>query len=400
MDAGQAGPSGIKTFKVWCKDRTVRKAVTCFGFNQLVEKTKAKFSIPDDIVISLVMEEDGTELDEDYFNFINNKTLMVLKGNEAWTPELMQGKAKQHETEDEQKNSILEFVEKMQAKLNKKAKGKGIGKQEKPVRVNIGWLNYSFKEKRYIQVKNTAKNPGNGSTSVIIYQSSDFEETKRVLEEEFFPNGKNSKGKLSGMETSLGYFTGKEIAKEQFQSVGDWINEEKVLHQRARLYLLTKKKLMRNYELMETQSTDSDDSDCLPSLSFARPKKVKTSDDDSVLKYTYCHTGAGPSTLHPNINCSAGLPHVQSPQVTNTLTPSSYSTSVTTAAVAICTPIIDNSSGSHHHHHQNAQNQQWLPAGTPTVLFQQGHAAKKCTICFDREISNFFLPCGHTTCLV
>lgn len=31
--------------------------------------------------------------------------------------------------EDEQKNSILEFVEKMQAKLNKKAKGKGIGKQ-------------------------------------------------------------------------------------------------------------------------------------------------------------------------------------------------------------------------------------------------------------------------------
>lgn len=32
------------------------------------------------------MEEDGTELDEDYFNFINNKTLMVLKGNEAWTP--------------------------------------------------------------------------------------------------------------------------------------------------------------------------------------------------------------------------------------------------------------------------------------------------------------------------
>lgn len=40
MDAGQAGPSGIKTFKVWCKDRTVRKAVTCFGFNQLVEKSK------------------------------------------------------------------------------------------------------------------------------------------------------------------------------------------------------------------------------------------------------------------------------------------------------------------------------------------------------------------------
>lgn len=114
---------------------------------------------------------------------------------------------------------------------------------EKPVRVNIGWLNYSFKEKRYIQVKNTAKNPGNGSTSVIIQQSSNFEETKRILEEEFFPNGKNSKGKLSGMETSLGYFTGKEIAREQFQLVGDWINEEKVLHQRARLYLLTKKKV-------------------------------------------------------------------------------------------------------------------------------------------------------------
>lgn len=32
---------------------------------------------------------------------------------------------------------------------------------------------------------------------------------------------------LSEMETSLGYFTGKEIAREQFQSVGDWISEEK-----------------------------------------------------------------------------------------------------------------------------------------------------------------------------
>lgn len=114
---------------------------------------------------------------------------------------------------------------------------------EKPVRVNIGWLNYSFKEKRYIKVKNTAKNPGNGSTSVLIQQSSNCEETKRILEEEFFPNGKNSKGKLSGMETSLGYFTGKEIAREQFQSVGDWISEEKVLRQRERLYLLTKTKI-------------------------------------------------------------------------------------------------------------------------------------------------------------
>lgn len=39
MDAGQAGqpgPSGIKTFKVWSKDVTIRKAVTYFGFKQLV----------------------------------------------------------------------------------------------------------------------------------------------------------------------------------------------------------------------------------------------------------------------------------------------------------------------------------------------------------------------------
>ena len=57
------------------------------------------------------------------------------------------------------------------------------------------------------------------------------------------PMEKKSKGMLSEMETSLGYFTGKEIAREQFQSVGDWISEEKVLRQRERLYLLTKTKI-------------------------------------------------------------------------------------------------------------------------------------------------------------
>ena len=34
------------------------------------------------------------------------------------------------------------------------------------------------------------------------------------------------------------------------------------------------------------------------------------------------------------------------------------------------------------------------------VMFQQGYSARRCTVCMDREISHFFMPCGHTTCLV
>ena len=33
--------------------------------------------------------------------------------------------------------------------------------------------------------------------------------------------------------------------------------------------------------------------------------------------------------------------------------------------------------------------------------FQQGfNTLKECTVCYDRDISQVFVPCGHTTCLV
>ncbi|XP_061180176.1 uncharacterized protein LOC133188689 [Saccostrea echinata] len=263
-----------------------------------------------------------------------------------------------------------------------------MSEKHKPLRLPIGWLNYSYAEKRYKQVKNTVKKR-TGTTTILLTRSSGYEETKTTLEEEFFPGGKSSRGKLVCMDTELGTFKGIIISPENFTTVGEWVENEQEHQQKARLYLLTKKKLMQDYDLMtDTRSTDSSDSDFLPRLQLTKTKRKKTTDSDSVMSYTYCHAGVGPSTLLPSTS--------HTPCSLATATPT------TTAAIAVCNPLIDNSSGSQNKNISTSQQpgQQWLPAGTPTVLFQQGHAGKNCTICFDREISHFFLPCGHTTCLV
>lgn len=48
-------------------------------------------------------------------------------------------------------------------------------------------------------------------------------------------------GNFFTIKNTLEYFTGTEISKELFLAVGDWSNGEKLLKQRAKLYLLTKK---------------------------------------------------------------------------------------------------------------------------------------------------------------
>ena len=48
---------------------------------------RLKFNIATDVAINFVLNEDGTEIDQDFFpTLIENSNLMLLKENESWTP--------------------------------------------------------------------------------------------------------------------------------------------------------------------------------------------------------------------------------------------------------------------------------------------------------------------------
>ena len=99
---------------------------------------------------------------------------------------------------------------------------------------------WRFNEKRYVQVKNTSKNPNIATKHVRIDVDSDYDETMRIMSEQFFPDGKSCKGKFSSYHAQIGNVKGKPVNKINF-TLREWLSECKT--QKARLYLLLKKKV-------------------------------------------------------------------------------------------------------------------------------------------------------------
>jgi DNA fragmentation factor alpha subunit len=75
-----------RPFKVWTADRSVRKGLTASNLDDLIRIAKAKLEVDDEVTV--VLEDDGTEIDsEQYFQSLNTNTvLLVLKQNERWHP--------------------------------------------------------------------------------------------------------------------------------------------------------------------------------------------------------------------------------------------------------------------------------------------------------------------------
>ena len=78
-----------RPFKVVDAEREVRMGLTASSLLDLMDRARMKFEISPDALIRIVLEADGTEIeDNEYFSTLEPDTsLMVLWGeDEKWTP--------------------------------------------------------------------------------------------------------------------------------------------------------------------------------------------------------------------------------------------------------------------------------------------------------------------------
>ena len=80
----------IRPFKVTDRLRQIRKGIAATSLIDLKQKAMEKFECDDDREVYLVLEEDGTELDdedEEYFQTLpDNTRLMLLLRPDIWSP--------------------------------------------------------------------------------------------------------------------------------------------------------------------------------------------------------------------------------------------------------------------------------------------------------------------------
>jgi len=77
-----------RPYKVLDRTRSLKKGVMAANLDELLEKSRTKLGYDKDKQLLAVLEEDGTEVEEDdYFQTLeNNTTLMLLYAGERWSP--------------------------------------------------------------------------------------------------------------------------------------------------------------------------------------------------------------------------------------------------------------------------------------------------------------------------
>uniref|UniRef100_A0ABD2WXB1 CIDE-N domain-containing protein n=1 Tax=Trichogramma kaykai TaxID=54128 RepID=A0ABD2WXB1_9HYME len=77
-----------RPFKVWDSWRNVRKGLVVGNYEELILKGKEKLGLTSNEKVSLVLESDGTQVDDcDYFKTLSNNTvLLLLRNGERWSP--------------------------------------------------------------------------------------------------------------------------------------------------------------------------------------------------------------------------------------------------------------------------------------------------------------------------
>jgi len=76
-----------RPFKVWSADRAIRKGIIAGSLTDLIRKGKIKLDIHEAEGVVVVLEADGTEVDDDYFRRIEENTVvLLLKAGERWYP--------------------------------------------------------------------------------------------------------------------------------------------------------------------------------------------------------------------------------------------------------------------------------------------------------------------------
>ncbi|XP_050437964.1 uncharacterized protein LOC126844132 isoform X2 [Adelges cooleyi] len=79
---------GKRPFKIWDGYRNTRKSLVASSLNELESRGKEKLNIGPAETVRLVLEADGTQIeDPDYFKTLpNNTTVLLLRDGESWSP--------------------------------------------------------------------------------------------------------------------------------------------------------------------------------------------------------------------------------------------------------------------------------------------------------------------------
>lgn len=76
-----------RPFKVWSADRTIRKGVIASSLADLVRKARVKLGLQEVEDVAVVLEVDGTEVDDEYFKRLEENTIiLLLNPGERWYP--------------------------------------------------------------------------------------------------------------------------------------------------------------------------------------------------------------------------------------------------------------------------------------------------------------------------
>ncbi|XP_046412860.1 uncharacterized protein LOC124176076 isoform X1 [Neodiprion fabricii] len=77
-----------RPFKIWDSWRNVRKGLVVSNFEELLHRGKEKLGVPQNEKVSLVLESDGTQVEDgEYFKTLaNNTILLLLRHGERWCP--------------------------------------------------------------------------------------------------------------------------------------------------------------------------------------------------------------------------------------------------------------------------------------------------------------------------
>lgn len=78
----------MNIFKVWSGNRDKKHYVGVYGNSDILKSLIISASIKlDKIGVKIVLEEDGTEIDEDFIlEYVKLKTLLLLERGETWAP--------------------------------------------------------------------------------------------------------------------------------------------------------------------------------------------------------------------------------------------------------------------------------------------------------------------------
>ncbi|CAG2184822.1 unnamed protein product [Mytilus edulis] len=174
--------------KIFTHDRRIRKGVFASSFADMVNKCKEKFTIAEGNHITFVLNEDGVEIDDEFFSTLTpNTILMILNEGETWNKQF-ESSGREQDTSapgmEVSTSKIMGFIEQARASKRKCTNLPGTSAQKLPkpdiVKLGIGWQHYSYNTSSYHQAQHI--------TSLDFSITSDSEESLPDLGSQFTEN--------------------------------------------------------------------------------------------------------------------------------------------------------------------------------------------------------------------